>query len=66
MDISTQKGTIVYSRDGKIKGRLTGAYHRCTLEGCRGLHLSIKWNDGKTTRPCTDGMTWRKRSWRII
>jgi hypothetical protein len=66
MDISRQKGTIVYSRDGKIKGRLTGAAKRCSIESCTGERLGTRWDDdNKITWPCTDGMVWRKRSWRL-
>jgi hypothetical protein len=59
-------GTLVYSRDAKYRGRLTGTRRLCSLESCRGSRLGVRWENGKLTFPCTDGMTWRKRSWRII
>ena len=65
MDKAFEKGTMVYSRDAKSRGRTTGSKRPCRLEGCTGLRLGVKWNDGKITYPFTKGMTWRKRSWRI-
>ena len=66
-DTNRKKGVIVYSRDGKVKGRLTGGSRKCTMESCSGLRLAVRWQDnGDMTWPCTDGMTWRKRSWRLI
>jgi hypothetical protein len=59
-------GLLVYSRDAKHTGRLTGSTHSCSLESCRGWRLGVRWDNGKITYPCTDGMTFRKRSWRII
>ena len=46
----------VLSRNGKLVGQTTGKSHPCTLEGCRGLRIMVKWPGGKTTRPCSNGM----------
>ncbi len=68
----------VYPRRGsrfKKPGTVTGR-RRCTLEGCRGIQLSVKWPNGQRTFPCTDGMEIvcealissdsGRRSWRIL
>jgi hypothetical protein len=60
------KGTLIYSRDAKHRGRLTGSRRLCSLEGCRGERLGARWNNGKITFPCTNGMVFLKRSWRLI
>lgn len=59
-------GFEVVSRDGKIKGQLTGGSRTCQLEGCLGRRLGVRWSDGTLTWPCTKGMTLRKKSWRIM
>lgn len=60
-------GTTVYSRDGKVKGVVVNPTDRsCGVEGCQGTVLSVRWPDKKITYCCTAGMTWRKRSWRIM
>ena len=59
------KGTLVYSRDGNLLGKLTGSRQPCSLEGCRGWKMGVRWDNGKITFPCTEGMSFRKRSWRI-
>lgn len=51
-----QKGAIVWSRDGEIKGVASGSVHRCQLEGCRGVRISVKWANGQITFPCSEGM----------
>jgi hypothetical protein len=57
----------VVSRDGKHIGMTTGSWHLCQMEGCGGRRLSVKWGDGKNTRPCTKGMDWHPRKgWRIL
>lgn len=50
------KGTPVYSRDGKLRGETTGAFRRCTLEGCGGERVYIRWPDGRLTYPCSKGL----------
>lgn len=60
-----EKNTLVYSRDAKHLGRTTGSRRPCNLEGCTGLRLGVRWDNGKITYPCTKGMIFRKRSWRI-
>lgn len=50
------KGTRVQSRDRRLTGRSTGATHRCTLDGCPGLRVAVRWADGRTTFPCSKGL----------
>jgi hypothetical protein len=50
----------VYDREGKDIGLPTGAEYPCSMEGCRGRRIVIKWPDGKITRPCSKGMTVRE------
>jgi hypothetical protein len=45
---------FVLSRDGKLKGEVTGT-RPCRLEGCTGEALCVKWPDGKRTYPCGKG-----------
>ncbi len=62
-----EKGTVVFARDGLVAGVSTGATHRCRLEGCNGLRVTVKWPDGKITHPCTKGMaTLPSGQWKIV
>ena len=58
-------GTLVLSSDGKNKGRLIGGSRRCPLEGCMGKQLSVRWDDGDLTWPCTKGMLFDGKCWQI-
>lgn len=49
----------VYCRKGKKCGIVIGK-RACTLEGCTGVRLCVKWKDGQKTYPCTKGMKVRK------
>lgn len=57
----------IRSRDtGKI-GYANNRFYRCQLEGCNGRRLTVKWTDGKTTKPCTKGMNLNHDgSWTIL
>ena len=51
----------VYAKGGMSgRGDLTGASHRCQLDGCTGRRLSVRWPDGRHTFPCTQGMNVRE------
>jgi hypothetical protein len=58
---------LVYSKGGKEAGRIVGVGKLCTLEGCRGWRLPVRWADGKLTWPCTRGMAVRAQDgqWQI-
>ena len=65
---STHYQSPILSRDGKTRGALTGAAHRCRLEGCTGTRVTAKWPDGRWTYPCTKGLDFddTTETWRII
>jgi len=58
-----EKSEFVYGCKGtkfeNVRGTLTGGEHHCTLEGCRGLRLAVRWPDGHMTFPCSKGMRVR-------
>lgn len=48
----------ILARDGKDKGEIKNLFsRRCTLEGCTGVRMHVKWPSGKSTYPCTKGCT---------
>lgn len=62
------KGARILSEDGKHVGHImTGHLSQCTLEGCSGQRIAVKWKDGKITKPCTKGLMWdeKRNAWRI-
>ena len=46
----------VRMRHGTEIGTVIGGPFRCRLESCRGVTYSVRWSDGKLTRPCSEGM----------
>ena len=57
----------VISSDGKDTGVRTGGERPCQMEGCRGHRYAVRWEDGKLTYPCTQGMTMvDDHTWRIM
>jgi hypothetical protein len=58
-------GTRVYTRDGRLAGSMTGSTHHCTMAGCTGLRISVRWPDGTHTFPCSKGLVPYKDGWRI-
>lgn len=57
--------TTVLSRDGHTEGKPTGGTRSCTLEGCRGNRIGVRWPDGKLTWPCSKGMSNNGSTWKI-
>jgi hypothetical protein len=53
------KGTAVYSRDGQVRGQATGSEHACQLESCNGVRVSVRWEIGRHTFPCSKAMIAR-------
>lgn len=45
----------VIARDG-TPGTPTGSVHRCSMAGCNGLRIAVRWPDGRCTFPCTRGL----------
>ena len=66
--IDLRLGEVVISRDGISKGKTTGGERQCTMEGCRGNRVGVRWPDGKLTFPCTHGMNWdeHESAWKLI
>ena len=50
-----RKVEAVLASTGEV-GKPTGGTRYCTLEGCNGLRLGVRWPDGKITFPCLKGM----------
>lgn len=57
----------VAPRYGTERGRVVGK-RRCTLEGCGGWRVGVRWEDGRLTWPCLKGMepTITPGLWRIM
>ncbi len=57
-------GSKLLNSDETQEGTIIG-YKDCTLSGCRGRCLGVRWPDGKLTWPCSRGCsvthdgTWR-------
>jgi hypothetical protein len=55
------------SGKGIVRGVLTGSERSCSMEGCTGRRLGVRWPDGKLTWPCTKGMLFEPRKgWQIL
>jgi hypothetical protein len=52
------QGKRVVSTTGSERGVATGSTYRCRMEGCNGMRVATKWEDGKTTHPCSKGMVF--------
>lgn len=50
------KNRIVWNREHTEAGQTTGGIRVCTLEGCGGSRIHVRWPDGKLTVPCLRGM----------
>jgi hypothetical protein len=65
------KDIPVFARDAmEPTGLTTGGTRHCALEGCTGLRIGVRWDNGRLTYPCSKGMTSAIRkgaySWRIL
>jgi len=59
--------TPVRPRGSGKRGKATGNTHCCSMHGCNGLRVSVRWPDGRVTFPCSKGMTVRKDGdWKIL
>ena len=54
----------IVSRDGKHVGTPIGTTRMCRLEGCTGLRIGVRWDDGKLTYPCSKGLRWSPKGTR--
>jgi hypothetical protein len=46
----------VFDRDMRECGVATGGSKRCQMEGCNGLRVCVRWENGKKTWPCSKGL----------
>ena len=59
-------GTKVHARGGVPKpGETTGNWHDCSMHGCGGLRVTVRWPDKTITYPCSKGMVYDGSSWQI-
>lgn len=57
----------VHSSTGVEVGRATGNYHECSMHGCGGQRVSVRWPNGQITFPCSKGMIKeRGGDWRLM
>jgi len=54
----------VIAKGGEV-GETTGGYRPCTMVGCRGVRVVVRWPDRKYTYPCTEGMSEIDNGWEI-
>jgi len=47
----------ILNRTSTQVGVVIGGGEECNLGGCGGVKLSVRWPDGRLTRPCTKGLT---------
>ncbi len=60
-------GTKIFARKGcRMVGRSTGTFRPCTLEGCIGLRVGVRWSNGRLTWPCIRGMEPHCGGYRIL
>ena len=60
-------GTKIFARKGcRMVGRSTGTFRPCTLEGCIGLRVGVRWSNGRLTWPCIRGMEPHCGGYRIV
>lgn len=65
-NMSKSQSTSVFNKDATIEGKAGASRYRCQMEGCTGQRMTVKWPDGKVTRPCTKGMFTRPDgAWQI-
>lgn len=62
------KKLYMLSRDGAKRGVILNPHSRpCSMEGCTGMRIHVKWEDGRHTYPCSKGCVQISvDSWRII
>lgn len=47
---------FIKSRDSKNYGVIVNHSSRmCQMEGCTGMRMHVRWDDGSTTYPCSKG-----------
>ncbi len=56
--MNLNKGTKVAMRgETAFKGKVVSPHpYMCNLESCRGERVSVRWEDGKLTKLCSEGL----------
>lgn len=59
MDKKSEKvKDYILSSDGKMRGEIRNPQSRpCSMAGCTGMRMHVRWPDGCSTYPCTKGCT---------
>jgi hypothetical protein len=50
-------GKTILTRDASMEGKVISATRRCSMEGCLGIRLGVRWPNGRLTYPCSRGIT---------
>lgn len=55
-------------REHRVTGKTTGHVRRCVMHGCPGTRIRVRWPDGRSTWPCSEGMTYDEatKTWEIL
>lgn len=54
--VKSKETLTMLSRDGGKNGLIMNlASRRCQMEGCTGHRIHVKWEDGRSTYPCSKG-----------
>lgn len=61
-----ESGDTIVDRRGKGRGVVTGGRRLCQLESCSGVRIVVRWQHGKMTQPCSEGLAKVKEGvWKI-
>lgn len=63
---SLERPVTVYDVTGLHTGQTTGAMFKCKKAGCTGSRLSVLWEDGRKTYPCTTDMIKTDYGWQLL
>lgn len=58
-------GVHIWARDCRTVGVATGTVTRCSMAGCTGIRIWVRWPDGRLTKPCSKGLLTHGGGWRI-
>ncbi len=63
---SAWAGIKIYARGGGKTGIASGHVKPCTLEGCNGTRIMVRWPNGRRTWPCSEGLQKREDGYEIM
>ena len=66
--VHSRRGQPAFRLSSTVEvGRATGNHHDCSMHGCPGQRVSVRWPNGKITFPCSKGMRVRANGdWEIF